>query len=534
MPSKSATTSSAAQDLFSDESLGDDKEDVPQHEPQVQMKEKAEPVKLADAPSSAAPAPAAARKPAEEEEETLKTPVSASSVSPAPASAPASAAAASTASTAPAPSLFSSSSSSSASVTSTPAPSAPTSAPSEKNSSATAAATSTSSTASAPPPAASAGSSSARASRLSSGETSMEIAVSNPERVGEGMSSYVTYTVVAKTSLPSFRQPEVTVKRRYNDFFTLFKHLEAQYPGLIVPPPPPKDALGTGLTKLKGNTDSSFIERRTHGLSRFMQRIASHPVLHGDPMVRNFLESADKMPKVESSVFASVSAKLGSFVETDQWFEEKVRDVDQLESQLKKLHGGVEGLVNRRKELSTATMAAVESLSTLADAEEVDGLKRVVHALSDIEAKVAKLQLQQATADFFDLSEIVSDYLALVGSVRTAFSQRQQAYKAWQTAEMNLVKKKEAEAKAQALGKQDKKEQAAREVLEAESQVQSTKKAYDDITTKLRDELTAFEKTKANEFRDMLIQFVETMMTMEHQILKAWEQFLPDAKGIAL
>ena len=29
---------------------------------------------------------------------------------------------------------------------------------------------------------------------------------------------------------------------------------------------------------------------------RFMQRIARHPVLHGDPLLRSFLESTDKVP----------------------------------------------------------------------------------------------------------------------------------------------------------------------------------------------------------------------------------------------
>ena len=42
-------------------------------------------------------------------------------------------------------------------------------------------------------------------------------------------------------------------------------------------------------------------------------------------------------------------------------------------------------------------MALVESFSTLANAEEVQGLSKVIHSLADVEAKVAKLQLQQVT-----------------------------------------------------------------------------------------------------------------------------------------
>lgn len=362
----------------------------------------------------------------------------------------------------------------------------------------------------------------------------MQISVTNPERIGDGMSSYIAYTVTTKTSLPSFRQPETTVKRRYNDFFTLYKHLEDEHPGVIVPLPPPKDAIGTGLSKFKSNSESSFfIERRTQALSRFMQRIASHLVLHGDPVVRSFLESTDKIPKPSTSMFAGLSSKLGTFVETDEWFNEKVNEIDTLESQLKKVHGVQEGFVNRRKELLTAGLALVEALATLAGVEDQQTVSKALHALSDVQARVAKLQLEQAESEFFDFSEIISDYLSLVSAIKTCFGQRQTAYKEWQSAEATLMKKRENEAKMKAQGKFEKGEQAARDVLEAETTVQTTKKSMEDLTERLRAELGRFDATKVKEFRKMILGQVEALMTMEHQILKAWEQFLPEAKNIA-
>lgn len=351
------------------------------------------------------------------------------------------------------------------------------------------------------------------------------------------MSSYITYTVTTKTSLASFREPETIVKHRYNDFFSLYKHLEDQHPGIIVPVPPPKDAIGTGLAKLKsGSENSSFIERRTAALSRFMQRIAAHPVLYCDPVVRSFLETTDKIPKPASSstsMFASFSAKLGSFVETDEWFNEKANEIDTLESQLKKVHAVQEGLVNRRKDLSTSGMALVESLAALAGVEDQPTVSKALHALADVQARVAKLQLQQAVSEFFDFSEIIADYLSLIAAIKLCFGQRQTAYKVWQSAEATLVKKRETEAKMAAMGKQDKKEQAARDVLEAETNMQTSKRAMEDITDRLRGELGLFDKTKVKEFRGIVVKQVEALMTMEHQILKAWEQYLPEAKAIA-
>ena len=38
---------------------------------------------------------------------------------------------------------------------------------------------------------------------------------------------------------------DVEVQHRFSDFFSLYKYLVESYPGVIVPPCPPKDALGT-------------------------------------------------------------------------------------------------------------------------------------------------------------------------------------------------------------------------------------------------------------------------------------------------
>ena len=76
----------------------------------------------------------------------------------------------------------------------------------------------------------------------------MEITVVNPEKVGDGMSAYMAYTVMTKTTIPDFKKPETTVRRRFSDFLGLHHRMAGKYSqkGRIVPPAPEKSMMGEG------------------------------------------------------------------------------------------------------------------------------------------------------------------------------------------------------------------------------------------------------------------------------------------------
>ena len=76
----------------------------------------------------------------------------------------------------------------------------------------------------------------------------------------------------------------------------ILSQLVHKYQGIIVPPCPPKDAVGTGVMKMKGAGDiTPFIERRQYALQRFLRRLASHPILVVDENVVAFFETDAKM-----------------------------------------------------------------------------------------------------------------------------------------------------------------------------------------------------------------------------------------------
>ena len=71
--------------------------------------------------------------------------------------------------------------------------------------------------------------------------------------------------------------------RRYSDFLWLYKVLNSNNPGVVIPPPPEKQAVG--------RFDENFVETRRAALERMLNRICQHPILLQDGDLKLFLES---------------------------------------------------------------------------------------------------------------------------------------------------------------------------------------------------------------------------------------------------
>ena len=79
----------------------------------------------------------------------------------------------------------------------------------------------------------------------------IEIHVTSPHKVGDGMSSYMAYKVITKTNLSYFKKNNPEVNRRFSDFLGLREKLCEKYlqNGRIIPPCPDKSVVG--MTKVK-------------------------------------------------------------------------------------------------------------------------------------------------------------------------------------------------------------------------------------------------------------------------------------------
>ncbi|KAG9560420.1 Vps5-domain-containing protein, partial [Aureobasidium melanogenum] len=281
---------------------------------------------------------------------------------------------------------------------------------------------------------------------------SFDISVGDPHKVGDLTSSHTVYQVRTKTTSKAYRTPEFTVSRRYRDFLWLYNQLHNNNPGVVVPPPPEKQAMN--------RFDQNFVESRRAALERMLNKSAAHPVLQHDGDLKLFLESEAfnvdikhkerkdvGLPETKSGggMLGAIGLSVGSstkFVEHDDWFHDRKIYLDALETQLKALLKSTDTVVAQRKSLAESCQDFSASLHQLASVELSPELSAPLDALSDIQMRIRDLNDRQAQQDVLTLGIVIDEYIRLIGSIKTAFQQRQKAYHNWHTAEAALQKLK--------------------------------------------------------------------------------------------
>eukprot|EP00092_Neocalanus_flemingeri_P003089 GFUD01003300.1.p1 GENE.GFUD01003300.1~~GFUD01003300.1.p1 ORF type:complete len:586 (-),score=266.19 GFUD01003300.1:187-1797(-) len=385
---------------------------------------------------------------------------------------------------------------------------------------------------------------------MEGGDEFIEIKVTSPHKVGEGMSSYMAYKVTTNTNLSYFKKSKPEVNRRFSDFLGLRDKLTEKYlqNGRIIPPAPDKSVVGMTKVKMSKEDDSSnqseFVEKRRAALERYINRTARHPSLRVDPDFREFLELDAELPKANQTaalsgknvmkLFSKVGDRVSLYTtkmeETDQWFEEKTVMIDNLDLQLRKLLVATESLTDYRKALSGHTYSLSKSLGMLGSAEDNSKLAAVISQLAEVEEKVEKVHEQQAKDDFYLLSELIHDYIGLVGSVKDAFNERVKAWQSWQSVQRDLNKRRENKVKAELASKQDRVNQLRQEIAENERQLDMAQENFEKISRIVKKEFEAFDVKKCKDFKNTITEYLENMLKSQESLVTHWERFLPEIK----
>ncbi|XP_063626734.1 sorting nexin-2 [Cydia splendana] len=379
------------------------------------------------------------------------------------------------------------------------------------------------------------------------------ITVTEPQKIGEGMSSYVAYRVLTKTNMPIFSKHDFSVLRRFSDFLGLYEKLMEKYlrSGRIIPPAPEKSIVGT--TKLKmtstpstesanggsasANVQSQFVERRRASLERFLNRVAQHPVLCIDPDFRQFLESDTELPKATSTSALSGAGmvrffnKVGETVnkityrmdESDAWFEERAGRIEALEACLRRLCGACESLAGERRELGARAHESARAAAALLNLYRFN-----ICVIFQIE----QLRIEQSNTDFYVLTEHIKDYLGLIQAIKDVFHERVKVFQNWQHAQMQLTKRRENKAKAELANRPEKIEQASQEIIEWESKVERGQQEFDQISRVIKKELERWDEVRVVELRGTLLRYLEEHMKHQAQAIRYWDAFLPEARAI--
>ncbi|XP_023339479.1 sorting nexin-2 [Eurytemora carolleeae] len=389
---------------------------------------------------------------------------------------------------------------------------------------------------------------------LEGGDEYIDITITSPHKVGDGMNSFMAFKVNTKTNLSFFKKKESVVTRRFSDFLGLRDKLTEKYlqNGRIIPPAPDKSVLGMTKVKMSKEDDvsdqSDFVEKRRAALERYLNRTAAHQNLRVDPDFREFLELDAELPKANSTaalsnknimkIISKVGDKMTAYTtkmdETDQWFEEKTVMVENLDLQLRKLLTATEALVYYRKSLTGHTYTVAKGLAALGNTEENTKLSAVLDQLSEVYLKVEKVHEEQAKDDFFLLSELVHDYIGIVGSVKDVLNERLKAWQAWQGVQKDLNKRREGKARAELGGKLEKVQEINNGIKETERQLDMAQENFEKISRTIKKEFEVFEARKNQDFRQTIVKYLEKMLKAQENLVSHWERFLPEIKQLEL
>lgn len=360
---------------------------------------------------------------------------------------------------------------------------------------------------------------------------SFSITVGDPHTVGGATSSHTVYSVITRTTSKAYNTPTFTVQRRYRDFLWLYERLHDNSPGVVVPPPPDKQAVG--------RFDTNFIESRRMALERMLNKIAAHPVLQHDGDLKTFLESEafnvdikhkdrakDPLLASESSGGFMSSIGLGSsggggkFIEHDDWFHDRKVYLDALENQLKALQKSTDTVIAQRKALAESCGDFSVSLHQLASVELSPSLSGPLDALGGLQMRIQELYQRQAMQDMLTLGIVIEEYIRLISSVQKSFHQRQRAFHAWSTAESKLAEIKKSQDKLLRAGRsqQDRLAQMQADVADQERKVHAARLLFEDMGRLMRGELERFEKEKVEDFKSGVETFLEGAVEAQKEV----------------
>ncbi|KAK3720174.1 Vacuolar protein sorting-associated protein vps5 [Vermiconidia calcicola] len=369
---------------------------------------------------------------------------------------------------------------------------------------------------------------------------SFNITVGDPHTVGGATNSHTVYSVITRTSSKAYLHPTFTVTRRYRDFLWLYERLHDNNPGVVVPPPPEKQAMG--------RFDVNFVESRRMALERMINKTAAHSILQHDGDLKTFLESeafnvdikhkdrakdpllgAENKGGIMSSIgLGGSSSGGGNFIEHDDWFHDRRIYLDALETQLKALQKSTDIVVGQRKALAESCGDFSSSLHHLAGVELSPSLSGPIDALGDLQIRIQELYQRQAMQDILTLGIVIDEYIRLIGSVQKSFTQRQRAFHAWHSAESKLVDVKKSQEKLLRAGRsqQDRLTQMQADVADQERRVHSARLLFEDMGRLMRSELERFEREKVEDFKSGVETFLEGAVEAQKELIELWETYL--------
>ncbi|KAE9328769.1 hypothetical protein PF008_g16103 [Phytophthora fragariae] len=376
---------------------------------------------------------------------------------------------------------------------------------------------------------------------------SIQVAVSEPVKQGEGMNAYISYKISTFTTRPQFSKSSLAVVRRYSDFVWLHAHLSAMYPGVVVPPLPEK--------LLVGRFSPEFVESRRRALQLFLQRCCLHPELQHSAHLTTFLEASEEQLVAfrKDPRHAAPNAQRGALF---QWLDETVSTISStlmtpttclpktsadvevedmmayiegLEPIMTGLHKHAHGLTKRAREIADGLFEFGVSFTLLGKSEENASLQEGLSHIGHCSDQLSILAAEHAEREALHFEEPIFDYIRLVGAVKAALQKRNEVRCAYGAAVADV------EAKEAALGKllnargssEEKVQFAESEVRVAQQHMEDAKLEDDIVTERVLREVERFKREKLADFKHIILDYIQMQIKYSKKVEEEWQQVIP-------
>lgn len=400
-------------------------------------------------------------------------------------------------------------------------------------------------------------------------EKKIIVRLQKPEKQGEGMSSYVTYEVFTRTSLPKFSAKEMTVRRRYSDFAWLRQAFTQAYPHCLIPPVPEKETMS-----YLDRFSSDFIEIRRSALERFLVRVSRHPTLAVSPEFQTFLEA--KSFELETAKGSQPVAMLAGFVKTmtteaegayhklvgaprelDPEFDrfENLRNyVNKFEEHVSKAHEVARRLAKRDNECSMDHLEFGPAFNLLAQSETA-GLAPAFLRMGECSEILAAQFFKKYESDEHAFVEPLKEYTLMASSAKELLGNRAkllhkkaelgESLKSLKAEGQRLQAAAQAPAPAKksgfGMGMFDKMfdTDPASVLAKNENRIKQTEESIDKVEAQLAlassaaaAEFERFHKAKAADFRKMMLDYCRLQAEFHAKAHETWTSLLPHMESV--
>eukprot|EP00162_Nutomonas_longa_P016990 comp23166_c0_seq1/m.58389 comp23166_c0_seq1/g.58389 ORF comp23166_c0_seq1/g.58389 comp23166_c0_seq1/m.58389 type:complete len:596 (+) comp23166_c0_seq1:26-1813(+) len=376
------------------------------------------------------------------------------------------------------------------------------------------------------------------------------IFVTDPTKVGDGLSSHISYLFSTMTENKDYKQAGgVGVRRRFNDIVWLHETLTYYYPSVIVPEVPEK--------QVKGRFDPVFIEERRRVLERFINRCGSHPLLCTSPALRIFLEanedewaSAQKASKAELKADKKADKKdhaakakgldpSKDMIEYDTAYDKYIAIRDYIlvaENQFYLVKKQLKLVVKQHEDMSTLTQKLGVLFQDIVPAEALHGsLSQALEATAKaMSAGISRVHALYAEVEKISLLDPIREYLGLFDGAKDMLTNRLTALKNYQKAAAEVSSsatklaklKDEVEKKMRSKGANDKDNQKVAEAQashqEKEALMEKRKTEFLDFDRRMLIELKRFHMEKAYDFREILLDYCKSQYEATQKAASVW------------